>query len=194
MEKTQKSKLFLFSFLFILIALLVIFVAAINKPQQLQSKAQVSSTDQCVIDGGFVTDQASCAGPERQIINTIENTAGGDVSTIQVCCRATTAPPMATLSCPSDSLKTPENECPVDRRVSPIVSGGGDGGDGIHVAPGFVCCRPQVPVATDTPVPPQNTPTAATPTPSACLLPNAPEISNLQITCPEGCSGGAIPQ
>ncbi len=86
----MKSKPVILSGLVVLILLLVISVLTVSKPHQSGTKAQLAdASQQCQIDGGFVTDQASCSGTDKQLVNIIggDTGTGGDNSSIQVCCK-----------------------------------------------------------------------------------------------------------
>ncbi len=187
----MKSKPVILSGLVVLILLLVVSILTIRQPQQSGTKAQLAdSSQQCQSDGNSVTDQASCSGAGKQIVNYIVDAgAGGDSSSVQVCCKnITVVPPSPGPSCPGDTSETPENECPADRIT--LISSTADNGDGKYIRPGIVCCRPEGP----TPTTSQNEP-SLTPTPSACPLPDEPTINidSVEVICPDGCSS-ATPQ
>jgi hypothetical protein len=181
----MKSKPIIIVGLIILLIVLAISIITVGRPQQKGSEAQSigGTSQQCQIDGGFVTDQASCSGADKQILNVISDgssTPGGDSQTQQVCCRnITIATPTPAKSCPEGTTETDQAQCPADRVVTPISSTA-DGGDSQFVQPGIVCCRPQglTPTTPNSP--------SLTPTPSTCPLPDAPAISvsDVQIICP----------
>jgi hypothetical protein len=180
----MKNKSVIIAGLVVLVVLLVISVITVNKPQQTGTKAQtVDAVLQCQNDGGSVTDQASCTGSGRQVLNTIGDTSvGGDTSTVQVCCKITTVnTPVPPPSCPAGKIEKPEAECPSGSIVTPIGSTA-NGGDNKYIQPGIVCCRPDVPTPT--------TPTTGNPTPTTCPLPDVPtiRITNVSVACPGDCA------
>lgn len=178
----MKSKPVIIAGLVVLVILLAISIITVNKPQQAGTKAQaLDATQQCINDGGFVTGQSSCTGADRQIISVI---GGGDLSNVQVCCKTITVnTPTPARYCPPGSSETAEASCPVPQIVTPISSTA-DGGDGIYVRPGIVCCR------NDIPTPTTSTPGNPSPTPTTCPLPSAPSISisSVEVVCPGVCT------
>lgn len=88
--------------------------------------------------------------------------------------------------CPLDTVESPADLCPQNRRKVPVVAGGqggdiGSGGTGDEVRPGIVCCVPDV-----TTNPPTETPPIVNTTPTVCPT-GGPVITDLNIICPEGC-------
>lgn len=90
--------------------------------------------------------------------------------------------PGGSLICPAGTVETPASQCPVELRKTPIVPtlpGGGIQTDviinGDEVRTGYVCCPPQL--TPDVPITP----------PDSCPINDGPIITNVSVSCPEGC-------
>jgi len=181
----MKKKPIILVSLMLLILLMIVSIITVGKPQQAGTKAQsLGDALQCTSDGNFVTDQASCSGPTKEIVSVVNTGPGGDTSSVQVCCKnivVNITTPTPAKSCPGDTTETAEAECPAGSIVTPISPLATDGD--IYVRPGIVCCRKDVPTPTTDQVPPTATPPNSCPTPEVAI-----SISNVRTICPGDCT------